>query len=169
MQVGVAGLGKMGAAIAARLIEVGHQVAVWNRSPDKARPLADAGAKVAATPAALAASCDTVISILTDADAIETVYGGPAGLLSGDAKGKLFIEMSTVRPQTEVALADKVRARGAALIECPVGGTVGPARQGKLLGLVGGEPANFTRARPLLDQLCRRVEHCGPVGAGASM
>jgi 3-hydroxyisobutyrate dehydrogenase len=169
MQVGVAGLGKMGAAIAARLIEVGHQVAVWNRSPDKARPLADAGAKVAATPAALAASCDTVISILTDADAIETVYGGPAGLLSGDAKGKLFIEMSTVRPQTQTALADKVRARGAVLIECPVGGTVGPARQGKLLGLVGGEPEDFARARPLLDQLCRRVEHCGPVGAGASM
>jgi len=169
MQVGVAGLGKMGAAIAARLIEVGHQVAVWNRSPDKAKPLADAGAKVAATPAALAASCDTVISVLTDAGAIETVYGGPDGLLSGNAKGTLFIEMSTVRPQTQTALADKVRARGAVLIECPVGGTVGPARQGKLLGLVGGEPEDFARARPLLDQLCRRVEHCGPVGAGASM
>ncbi len=106
---------------------------------------------------------------MTDAAAIDGVYHGGNGLLSGDVKGKLFIDMSTVRPDTEVALAAKVRAKGAALVECPVGGTVGPARQGKLLGLMGAESVDAARAKPLLDQLCRRLEHCGPVGAGASM
>jgi len=83
--------------------------------------------------------------------------------------GKLFIEMSTVEPQTEIALAGKVRAAGAALVECPVGGSTGPARAGKLIGLMGAEPADAARAKPVLDQLCRRLEHCGPVGSGAVM
>jgi len=169
MNIGVAGLGKMGAAIATRLKEVGHAVTVWNRSVAKTRPLADAGAKVAATPAELASRVEVIITILTDAAAIDTVYGGANGLLSGDVKGKLFIEMSTVRPDTEIALAAKVRAKGAAMIDCPVGGTIMPALQGKLIGFMGGEPADAARARPILDQLCRRVEHCGPVGSGATM
>jgi 3-hydroxyisobutyrate dehydrogenase len=169
MQIGIAGIGKMGAAIAQRLLEVGHEVAVWNRSAGKLQALRDAGASVAATPAELAKTSDAVITILTDAAAIDAVYNGPAGLLAGDVRGKLFIEMSTVRPQAEVALAEKVRAKGAALVECPVGGSTGPARQGKLIGLMGGEPADAARARPILEQLCRRLEHCGPVGSGAVM
>jgi 3-hydroxyisobutyrate dehydrogenase len=167
MQIGVAGLGRMGAAIALRLMEVGHTVTVWNRAAAKAKPLADAGAKVAASPAELAGGAEAVVTILTDAAAIEAVYNGPSGLLAADVKGKLFIEMSTVRPETEIALAAKVRAKGAALVECPVGGTTGPARQGKLIGLMGAEPADAARAKPILDQLCRRVEPCGPVGSGA--
>jgi len=169
MQIGIAGLGKMGSAIARRLIEVGHDLTVWNRSLEKARPLANAGAKVAANPADVARNAQTVITILSDAAAIDAVYGGPAGLLAGDVTGKLFIEMSTVAPATETALEEKVRAKGAALVECPVGGTTGPARQGKLIGLMGGEPADIERARPILEHLCRRLEHCGPVGAGAVM
>ena len=169
MQIGIAGLGKMGSAIARRLIEVGHDLTVWNRSLEKARPLANAGAKVAANPADVARNAQTIITILTDTAAIDAVYGGPAGLLAGDVTGKLFIEMSTVAPATETALAEKVRAKGAALVECPVGGTTGPAQQGKLIGLMGGEPADVERARPILEHLCRRLEHCGPVGAGAVM
>ncbi|MCC6776926.1 MAG: NAD(P)-dependent oxidoreductase [Hyphomicrobiales bacterium] len=169
MHIGIAGVGKMGAAIALRLMEVGHQVSVWNRSADKLAPVIDAGATAAATPAELATRCEAVISILTDAAAIDSVYGGSSGLLAGDVDGKLFIEMSTVRPQTEVALAEKVRAKGAALVECPVGGSTGPARQGKLIGLMGAEAADAARARPILEQLCRRLEHCGPVGSGAVM
>lgn len=169
MQVGVAGLGRMGANIAARLVELGHQVTVWNRSADKAKALAEAGAKVAATPASLANAVEVVITVLTDARAIDEVYNGTNGLLSGNVRGKLFIEMSTVRPETEIALAGQVRAKGAALVECPVGGTVGPARQGKLLGLMGAEKGDAARARPLLEQMCRRLEHCGPVGAGSTM
>jgi 3-hydroxyisobutyrate dehydrogenase len=169
MNVGVAGLGNMGAAIAERLIETGDKVTVWNRSAEKCKPLAAAGAGVATSPAVLAGAVDTVITILTDAAAIDAVYGGPDGLLAGDIGGKLFVEMSTVPPHVETALAAKVRAKGAAFVECPVGGTTGPARQGKLIGLMGAESADAVRAKPLLDQLCRRLEHCGPVGSGATM
>ena len=169
MHIGVAGLGAMGANIAARLIEVGHQVTVWNRNPDKSKPLAEAGAKVAKTPAELASAVEVMLTILTDGAAIDAVYNGPNGLLSGDVKGKLLIEMSTVAPKVELELAPKVRAKGAALVECPVGGSTAPARQGTLLGLMGAEPADAERARPILEQLCRKVEHCGPIGAGSAM
>jgi 3-hydroxyisobutyrate dehydrogenase len=169
MQVGVAGLGAMGGNVAARLIEVGHQVAVWNRTPEKAKPLAAAGAKVASSPAELAAASEAVITMLTDGAAIDAVYSGPNGLLSGDVKGKLFIEMSTVAPKVATDLAPKVRAKGATLVECPVGGSTAPARKGQLLGLMGAEKADADRARPLLEQLCRKVEHCGPVGTGAAV
>jgi 3-hydroxyisobutyrate dehydrogenase len=163
MKIGIAGTGRMGAAIAQRLAGRGHQVTVWNRTADKARAL---GLPVAEDPSRLPETSDIIISILTDASAIETVY---SKLLSGDVKGKLFIEMSTVRPETEKRLAEKVKAKGAAFVECPVGGTVGPAKDGKLFGFAGGEAADVARARPLLDQMCRRVEHVGPVGAGAAM
>jgi 3-hydroxyisobutyrate dehydrogenase len=169
MRIGVAGLGAMGSAIAARLMETGHQVTVWNRTAAKTKPLADAGATVVASPAAVAAASEAVITILTDGAAIDAVYHGPSGLLSGDVTGKLFIEMSTVPPSVETTLAPKVRGKGAAFVECPVGGSTAPARQGKLLGLMGANAADAERARPILDQLCRKVEHCGTVGAGSSM
>ena len=163
MKIGIAGTGRMGAAIAQRLAGLGHEVKVWNRTAEKARGL---GLDVADSATRLADVSEALISILTDAAAVESVYGQ---LLAGDVKGKLFIEMSTVRPETERRLADKIRAKGAAFVECPVGGTVGPAKDGKLFGFAGGEAADVARARPLLDQMCRRVEHVGPVGAGAAM
>ncbi len=169
MKLGVVGIGRMGAAIAGRLLGLGHEVTVWNRTADKARALASAGANMAATPAELAARSEFIISILSNAEAIGQAYDGAEGLLSGEVGGRLFIEMSTVRPETERALAERVRKQGAALIDCPVGGTVGPARDGKLFGFVGGDAADVARARPVLDQMCRRVEHVGPVGAGASL
>ena len=86
---------------------------VWNRSPDKASPLAEAGAKLAATPADLASQADVIITILTNHAAQNAVYDGPSGLLSGNAKGKLFIEMSTVQPHEEAALAERCGRRAA--------------------------------------------------------
>jgi 3-hydroxyisobutyrate dehydrogenase len=169
MNIGVAGLGSMGAAIAAHLIDLGHAVTVWNRTAAKTKPLAAMGAKVAATPAELASASEGVITILTDAAAIDAIYGGPDGLLSGDVAGKLFVEMSTVRPETEIALAKKIKDKGAALVECPVGGSTAPARDGKLFGFAASETADFERAKPILDQLCSRVEYCGPTGSGALM
>ncbi len=169
MPIGVAGLGAMGSAIVARLMEAGHPVTVWNRTATKARPLADIGAKVADSPAAVAAASEAIITMLTDGAAIDAVYGGPSGLLSTDVTGKLFIEMSTVPPQVEIALATKVRDKGAAFVECPVGGSTAPARQGQLLGLMGAEPEAAARAKPILEQLCRKIEHCGPVGSGSSI
>jgi 3-hydroxyisobutyrate dehydrogenase len=159
----------MGAAIAERLLSVGHQVAVWNRDAKKTKALVEKGAKVAATPAALASESEMIVTILSDGDAIDAVYRGPQGLLAGDCKGKLFIEMSTVRPEVERALAADVKAKGASMIDCPVGGTITPARDGKLFGFVGGDAEDAARAKPLLDQMCRRHEHVGSVGAGAAM
>ena len=169
MNIGIAGTGRMGSAIAQRLLECGHAVAVWNRTPEKTKAAQAAGARVAGSAAELATGSEAVITILTNAGAIDSVYRGAQGLLAGEVKGKLFIEMSTVRPETERSLAAGIAAKGAHMVECPVGGTVGPAREGKLLGLAGADDAAFERARPLLDQMCRRVERCGPVGAGASM
>jgi 3-hydroxyisobutyrate dehydrogenase len=169
MKVGVAGIGRMGAAIAERLLKHGHQVTVWNRTPAKAQALTQHGATVATTAAELAASADIILSILTDANAIAAAYDGPEGLLSGKVSGKLFVEMSTVRPDTQRALAGRIKTKGAAMIDCPVGGTTGPARDGKLLGFVGGDAADLARARPVLEKLCRRIEHVGPVGSGASL
>jgi len=76
--------------------------------------------------------------------------------------------MSTIRPETQQHLADAVAKGGGAFIECPVSGTTGPARSGQLVGLAGGAAADIDRARPVLAQLCRTIEHIGPVGAGAT-
>jgi 3-hydroxyisobutyrate dehydrogenase len=174
MRIGIAGLGRMGAAIGLRLLEVGHQVVVWNRTIEKTVPLTGAGAVLASSPAALAEQAEVILTIVTNAEALAAIYDGPEGVLAAGAGGaglggRTVLEMSTVQPHEEAALAAKVRAAGGAFVECPVGGTTMPARQGKLIGLVGGDAADVARIRPLLDQLCRRVEHVGPVGAGASM
>jgi 3-hydroxyisobutyrate dehydrogenase len=169
MNIGICGLGKMGAAIAQRLLSVGHAVTVWNRSADKAAPLVVLGAKQAATPATAAASSEIVITMLLNDAALKSVYRGEDGLLSADIRGKLLIDMSTVSPRTQEANAAAVSAKGAGYVECPVGGSVGPACEGKLLGLAGGSDADVARSRPILNQLCRRVEHVGPVGSGAKM
>jgi 3-hydroxyisobutyrate dehydrogenase len=169
MRIGVAGLGRMGAAMAARLIDRGHELVVWNRSAERAAPLLAAGAKAAASPASLADAADLVVTMLFDQAAVESVYRGPAGLLSGKVAGKLLIDMSTVRPSEAQATAKEARAAGAVFVECPVAGTIAPARNGQLLGFAGGEPADFARAKSVLEELCRRVDLVGSVGAGAAM
>ena len=168
-RIGVCGIGRMGAALAERLLQQGYAVSVWNRTHAKAEALVAAGAIVAATATELARDCDIVISIMSDDAALESAYLGNQGLLAGARAGRLFIEMSTVRPETVVALARDAQAKGALFIDAPVGGTVGPAREGKLFAFVGGSDAAVALARPLLEKLCRRIEHLGPVGSGALM
>lgn len=169
MHIGIAGAGRMGRAMAERLMECGHDIVVWNRTAQNTASLIELGAKPAESAAELAAAADVVVTALTDAAALDAVFGGEAGLLAGDVSGKLFVEMSTVRPETQVTIAERVRSAGAAYVECAVSGSVGPARQGKLVGLAGGETDDVERARPVLESLCRRIEHVGPVGAGASV
>ena len=169
MRVGVAGTGKMGSAVAARLKSLGHEVTVWNRSKERAQPLVATGIAWAASPGELVSSVDTVITFLTDEKALDDVYLSPSGLLSAPCAGKLLIEMSTVAPAKQQALAARASQAGAAYVECPVGGSVGPAKEGKLIGFAGGATQDVERARELLSQLCRRVEHVGPHGAGATM
>src|SRR5262249_22314900 len=109
MHIGIAGIGKMGSNIGARLIEVGHPLTVWNRSPDKLKALAEAGANTAKTPAELAGAVETIITIITNAAAIDAVYHGPHGLLSGDVKGRLFVEWGTWPARVRVACAGEGR------------------------------------------------------------
>lgn len=169
MKLGIAGTGKMGSAIARRLLSLGHEVTVWNRTQARAQPLLKDGAMWAATPAAVTAASEAVITILTDAKALDEVYFGDHGLLSQGAQGKLFIEMSTVPPAKQQEMGPRVKAKGAAYVECPVGGTTGPAAQGKLFGFAGGDAQDLERAKELLAQLCRRVEHVGGYGDAARM
>lgn len=169
MHIGIAGTGKMGSAIAQRLLGLEHRVTVWNRSPERAQALLGMGAAWAVSPQQLAGSVDAVITMLTDEKALDQVYIGPQGLLSGSVANQLFIDMSTVKPAKQQAMGARIEAAGSAYLECPVGGSVGPAQEGRLLGFVGGSEANLERARVILEQLCRRIEHVGPLGAGATM
>jgi 3-hydroxyisobutyrate dehydrogenase len=169
MKIGVCGTGRMGAAIAQRLIAVGHEVAVWNRNQAKTRPLVDAGAKAFATPAALVGACETVVVMLLNDAASEAVYRGPDGMLKAKLASKLVIDMSTVRPDTMQNIGSAVAQQGAAFVESPVGGSTGPAKEGKLFALVGGEEPDVARAMPVLAQMCRRIEHVGALGAGAAV
>jgi 3-hydroxyisobutyrate dehydrogenase len=169
MKIGVCGTGRMGSSIARRLMSVGHDVAVWNRNPAKMVPLTEAGARAFASPAELVENCEAVIVMLLNDTASDAVYRGPNGILNAALEGRLVIDMSTVRPDTMRAVGISISQQGAAFVECPVGGSVGPAKEGKLFALVGGEQADIARARPVLEQLCRRIEHVGPLGSGATM
>src|SRR5471032_2201965 len=169
MKIGVCGTGRMGSSIAQRLMAVGHEVGVWNRNPAKTRPLTEAGAKPFASPAELAEGCDAVVVMLLNDAATEAVYRGPNGILKAKLAGKLVIDMSTVRPDTMISIGASVASQGAAFVECPVGGSTAPAKEGKLFGLAGGTKADVAKAMPVLEQLCRRIEHVGELGSGATM
>src|SRR6195256_1150688 len=169
MKIGVCGTGRMGSSIAQRLMAVGHDVGVWNRDAVKTKPLTEAGAKLFASPAELANGCDAVVVMLLNDAATEAVYRGPNGILKAELAGKLVIDMSTVRPDTMVSIGTAVTRQGAAFVECPVGGSTAPAKEGKLFGLAGGSKADMARAMPVLEQLCRRIEHVGELGSGATM
>jgi 3-hydroxyisobutyrate dehydrogenase len=169
MKIGVCGTGRMGSAIAQRLTSVGHEVSVWNRDQAKTKPLVDAGANLSSTPAALVDSCEVVVVMLLNDAASGAVYRGPNGILKAELAGKLVIDMSTLRPDTMQAIGTTVVQKGGAFVESPVGGSTAPAKEGKLFALVGGEKADVARAMPILEQLCRRIEHVGALGAGATM
>ena len=169
MKIGVCGTGRMGSSIAQRLMSVGHQVSVWNRNSAKTKPLTEAGAKLFASPAELVEGCEVIIVMLLNDAATEAVYRGPNSILKSKLAGKLVIEMSTVRPDTMKSIGSSVLQQGAAFVECPVGGSTGPAKEGKLFGIVGGAKSDVTRAMPVLEQLCRRIEHVGELGSGATM
>lgn len=165
MTVAIAGTGRMGTAFAKRLVEQGHTVTVWNRTPDRTKGAAAAGAAVAPDLAGLI-DADILLLSLTNASAVDEVAGG---LIAAGIAGKLVVDMSTLLPEETRAIATRLTEAGADFVDCPVGGTVGPALKGQLLGMAGGDAAAVDRARPVLDLLCKRVEHLGPVGSGASM
>jgi 3-hydroxyisobutyrate dehydrogenase len=169
MKIGVCGTGRMGSSIAQRLMAVDHEIGVWNRNSARTRTLVEAGAKLYGSPAELVNGCDAVVVMLLNDAASEAVYRGQNGILQSKLNGKLVIDMSTVRPDTMISIGTSVAQEHAAFVECPVGGSTVAAREGKLFGLVGGAKQDLARAMPVLEQLCRRIEHIGGLGTGATM
>jgi 3-hydroxyisobutyrate dehydrogenase len=144
MRVGLIGVGNMGRALADRLVDEGHSLALWNRTPEKAAGIL--GTVQCQTPAEVVEKSEVIISILANDTAIDAVYGGGSGICAGSLAGKVVVEMCTTAPETTTKLERDVTARGGLFLECPVGGTIGPARDGQLLGLAGGSPAAFDAA-----------------------
>jgi 3-hydroxyisobutyrate dehydrogenase/2-hydroxy-3-oxopropionate reductase len=170
--VGVAGTGRMGSAIARALVAAGHDPIVWNRTPDGAATLvADlAGrARVATTPAEVAAASDVTITMVADDTAVAAVFSGPDGLVAGAHPGGVLVDMSTVLPATIRSLEGVVRATGSGLLDAPVSGSVGLAQSGQLTLMVGGRAEDLERARPVLESMSKAIFHLGPLGAGAVM
>jgi 3-hydroxyisobutyrate dehydrogenase-like beta-hydroxyacid dehydrogenase len=170
VKLGLVGLGRMGRAIQARLAASGFDVIGWDRDAVAMATAAKNGMEVAAHPRAVADGSDgTVISIITEDSGVRNIFRGKDGFLSGDVRGMLFVEMSTLQPMTGRELAPIVEAAGARLIDSPVLGTIPSVRDGKLFALVGGRAEDLDAARPVLEKLTRKITHMGPNGAGYAM
>lgn len=164
--VAVLGLGHMGGAMALRLVHAGYDVVVWNRTREKTRPLVDAGAQAAESPAAAAGRAGVVITMVADPTALQKVTEGPEGVLAGIRPGAALIEMSTVGPAAINRLASAV-PDGVDLLDAPVLGGASEAEAGTLRVFVGGPAPVVKRFTPLLSVLGKPV-HVGPLGAGAA-
>jgi len=161
------GLGQMGAPMATRLLQAGHHVTVWNRTPERATPLVERGAVAAASPAEAAAGVDVAITMLATPDAIEQVVLGDEGLALALGPGQVFIDMSTVGPETVGDVAARL-PEGVSMVDAPVRGSVPQATEGSLDVFVGATDEGFERVRPILESL-GDVRHVGGPGSGAAM
>lgn len=168
MIIGWIGLGNMGIPMASNLLAAGYDVRVWNRTPGKAAPLVALGAKETATLSELVAQSDVLFTMVSDDDAVKAIYTGSDGLLSLPVQGKLAVDMSTISPDTSRFLAEHAKQAGLRFLDAPVSGSVGPAKEGKLVIMVGGEEADFEVAKPMLDKLGKAAFYLGPNGAGTS-
>ena len=163
-RLGYLGLGMMGFPMARRLLNAGHDVAVWNRSSDKAAALVEAGAKAAAHPRDVAATASIIFTCLTDAAAVEAVVFGANGLATASGQGKLVVDFSSIHPDAARAIAARLKEANG--IDAPVsGGTMG-AEEGTLAVMAGGDAADIERVRPYVLTMARRLTHMGPTGAG---
>jgi 2-hydroxy-3-oxopropionate reductase len=159
-RVGFVGLGIMGMPMARNLMEAGYGLVLHNRTRQKAEELANAGR------AEVARNSDVVITMLPGPPEVAEVLAGEEGLLDGAGEGSLFIDMSTSSPVLARELARSARSRGASMLDAPVsGGDVG-AIEGTLSIMVGGEQADFQRAKPLFEAMGKTITHVGPTGAG---
>ncbi len=168
-ELGYVGLGVMGSAIVRRLLDAGHDVHVWNRTPDKAEPLLEAGARWAGSPREAAELGEFVFTMVTNTAAVEAVAGGEDGILAGLGPGKVYVEMSTASPANTRTLAGRVAAAGAQMLDSPVSGTSITVEQGKASLMVGGDEDAFERVRPVLEAIGPRVIHVGPTGAAVTV
>jgi 3-hydroxyisobutyrate dehydrogenase-like beta-hydroxyacid dehydrogenase len=167
--LGFIGLGVMGGHMVDRLLVHGHTVTGYNRTRAKAQWLIDKGMKFADSPRAVSAAADLTLSMVTNSEALEQVAEGPDGILAGIGPGKILIDMSTVSPAMSRGLAEKVRAKGADMIDAPVSGSVITLQQGKLSVMVGGRKDTFERVRPMLLDIGPKVTHVGGNGLALVM
>jgi 3-hydroxyisobutyrate dehydrogenase-like beta-hydroxyacid dehydrogenase len=154
----------MGGAIVVRLMNAGHQVTGWNRSEEKAAPLRAAGMGWAATPRDLATGSDVMISILTDAKALDQVVAGPDGVLEGLRPGAILADMSTISPDSSCAVAAKVAAAGGVMMDAPISASLATLESGQASIMVGGDERAYLRLHPVLLAIGPKVTRIGDNG-----
>ncbi|EJM83818.1 beta-hydroxyacid dehydrogenase, 3-hydroxyisobutyrate dehydrogenase [Pseudomonas sp. GM74] len=165
--LGFAGIGLMGLPMCRRLLAAGYPLAVWNRNPQKCKPLVEAGARQVASPSELCQHADVVMLCLADTSVVREVVFGPAGIVEGAKKGQLLVDFSSLEPNaTREMAADLAAKTGMGWLDTPVSGGVVGAEAGSLAIMVGGEVQDLERVRPVLLNLGQRVTHMGGVGAG---
>lgn len=166
--VGFMGLGIMGEPMALNLVKAGYQVSVYNRTHEKTQSLAQAGARVASTPAEAAQNADYVMSIVSDSAASEEVIAGKEGVLQTIKPGAIVIDSATISPVVSRRLACATAGKKAKFLDAPVTGSKHGAEKGELTFMIGGERETLERALPLLNVLGKKHIYCGAHGAGLS-
>lgn len=159
----------MGSGMAQRLLDAGHSLIGYNRTRSKAQSLLTAGMKWGETPRAVAAAADIIISMVTNTQALESITGGPEGVLAGLSGGKIYIDMSTVSPTASRALAEQVKANGSEMLDAPVSGSVITLQEGKLSIMAAGSRAAFDKALPILQAIGPKVTYVGSNGLAVTM
>jgi 3-hydroxyisobutyrate dehydrogenase/glyoxylate/succinic semialdehyde reductase len=159
----------MGSRMAANILQDGHELVVFNRSPEKAAGLVAQGARLAATPEDLAGSCRLVFTMLATPEAVEAVATGPQGFLKALPGDSLWVDCSTVNPSFTRRMASQARKMGLRFLDAPVAGSLVPAERGELTFYVGGEEADLQQVRPLLALMGKTVVHVGGIGQGVAM
>jgi 3-hydroxyisobutyrate dehydrogenase-like beta-hydroxyacid dehydrogenase len=169
MNVGFIGLGTMGGAMARNLLAKGHRLVVADVNPAAVAALTAGGARAAATPRAVAQASEIVITMLPDAPDVERVALGGGGIVAGIRPDSVYIDMSTIDPETTRRVGTEIAIAGAAMVDCPVGKTADAAVAGTLTLMAGGAPDVVARCRPVLDCLGTDFFYCGGLGSGQTM
>ena len=164
--VGVIGLGAMGAPIARNLLKGGHNVTVFARRAEAMAPLIAAGARRASSPADLASRCDVTITMVIDTRAVEEVALGPLGIIEGATPGSVVVDHSTIDPDGARKIASALKASAIDMIDAPVSGGSAVAEAGVLSIMAGGDETVLARVRPILECYGKAIVHIGPSGAG---
>ena len=163
------GLGIMGSPMAVHLARAGHQVTGYNRSPEKAGPLVEAGGTAAGSVAEAVKDADVVAVMVPDSPDVRDVVEGPGGVFDSAKAGALIIDFSSIRPDVTVELAAAAKDKGFRLLDAPVSGGEAGAVNASLSIMVGGDTADFEEAGPILDTVGKTVVHVGPSGSGQTV
>ena len=166
MKIAFIGLGTMGIGMSLNLLNAGHDVTVHNRTRQKEEAVAKEGAKRAETPRQAAEGAEIVVTMVSDTPDVEEVVLGDDGVIHGAPQGAIVIDMSTISPAATRQIAEKLSKKGIKMLDAPVSGGPEGAEQGTLAIMVGGDPADFEKALPILEIMGKTVTHVGPIGAG---